>query len=65
MDTTLNEQRRLTKPDFGNRNFFSSMQAVLVEVETELQKATIEWIKCVDPASKEMKSQSEMPAADD
>ena len=42
----------------------SSNEAVLAEVERELQKATVEWISYVHPESRDMNSQSEVPAAD-
>ena len=61
MDKALNEQRSLIKQKLCNPNFFSSKEAILAEVETELQKATIEWISYVDP---EMNSRSEITAAD-
>ena len=64
MDKALNEQRSLIKQDLCNPNFFSSKEAILAEVETELQKATIEWISYVDPESRDMNSWSKKTAAD-
>ena len=64
MDKALNEQRSLIKQDLCNSNFFSSKEAILAEVETELQKATFEWISYVDPKSRDMNSRSEITAAD-
>ena len=63
-DKSLIEQKSRIKQDFCKQNFFSSKKAILVEVETDLQKATNEWISYVDPESRDMISQSEVPAAD-
>ena len=63
MDKAPNEQRNLVKQDFGNRNFFSSQEAILAEVETELRGTTIERISYVNPESKEKNSQSKLPVA--
>ena len=65
MDQALKEQRTLMNLHFGNREFFAPKEAILAEVERELQKATIEWIGYVDPDSKEKNSQSETQIADD
>ena len=64
MDKALNEQRPLINVDFASRNFFSSKEELLAEVESKLQEATIEWTSYVDPDSKETNSQIEMPAAE-
>ena len=64
MDQALKEQRTLMNLHFGNREFFAPKEAILAEVETELQKATIEWIGYVDPDSKDKNSQSETHNAD-
>ena len=65
MDQTLKEQRTLMNLRFGNREFFAPKEAILAEVERELQKATIEWIGYVDPDSREKNFQSETHNADD
>ena len=65
MDKTLKEQRTLMNLHFGNREFFAPKEAILAEVERELQKATIEWIGYVDPDSKDTNTTSENLAAKD
>ena len=42
--------------DFGIQNFVSSEEAILAEVESELQKATIEWFGYVDSESREVRN---------
>ena len=64
IDKAPNEPQSLLKQDFGNQNLGSSKEAFLAEVETEFQKATIEWISYVDPESRSMTSQSEVPSSD-
>ena len=63
MDKTLKEQRTLMNLHFGNREFFAPKEAILAEVEREVQKATIEWIGYVD--SKDTNTTSENLAAKD
>ena len=65
MDQALKEQRTLMNLHFGNREFFAPKEAILAEVERELQKATIEWIGYVDPDSKDKNPPSETHNADD
>ena len=65
MDKALKEQRTLMILDFSNRDFFSLKEAILAEVEDELQKATIEWIGFVDRDSKDTNTASENLAAED
>ena len=65
MDQALKEQRTLINLHFGNREFFAPKEAILAEVERELQNATIEWIGYVDPDSKDKNPQSETHNADD
>ena len=65
MDQALKEQRTLMNLHFGNLEFFALKEAILAEVERELQKAAIEWIGYVDPDSKDKNSQSETHNADD
>ena len=47
------------------KDFFSSKEAILAEVERDFQKATIQSIEYVDQESGETKSQLEVPEADD
>ena len=65
MDKALKEQRTLMNLHFGNREFFAPKEAILAEVERELQKATIEWIGYVDPDSKDTNTAPENLAAED
>ena len=65
MDKALKEQQTLMNLHFGNREFFAPKESNLAEVETELQKATIEWIGYVDPSSKDTNTASENLAAED
>ena len=65
MDKALKEQRTLMNLHFGNREFFAPKEAILDEVERELQKATIEWIGYVDPDSKDTNTAPENLAAED
>ena len=44
LDKALYGQRTLMNLGYANQDFFSSKEAILAEVERELQKATIEWI---------------------
>ena len=64
MDKALKEQRTLLNLNFGNREFFAPKEAILAEVERELQKATIEWIGYEDPDSKDTNTALENLAAD-
>ena len=59
MDKALNEQRTPMSPEFAivNRDFFSSKEAILAEVERELQEARVQWIGYVNQDSWETKSQ--------
>ena len=65
LDKVLKQRRSLIMQDVCNQNFFSSKVAILVEVQTVLQKARIEWDSYVDPESRSMNSQSEIGAADE
>ena len=65
MDKALKEQRTLMNLHFGNREFFAPKEAILAEVERELQKATIEWISYVDPDSKDTNTAPKNLAAED
>ena len=65
MDKALKEQRILMNLHFGNREFFAPKEAILAEVERELQKSTIEWISYVDPDSNDTNTAPENLAAED
>ena len=56
-DTVLKQQRSLLKPEF--LNFVSQKDHHLKELETLLQKATIEWINYVDPVESSAKASNE------
>ena len=51
--------------DYHNQDFFSPKEAILDEVERELQKVTIDWIGYVDRESKETNFPSEKLEVDD
>ena len=57
LDKVLRQQRSLLKPE--QLNFVAQKDHDLKELETQLQKATIEWINYVDPVESSAKASNE------